>query len=223
MKTVTRAPVCLLAFAMLAACAATRPTPPPSPAPPRVAPPPAVVKRSTENPPAIRVLNTENEEQKRAQIRQTLAKNERNAPNQADLGYYLDVLQGRVTQAIGRSMTITRGTDSLTLDLADGLKFAADGAQLGAADRDFLAPLANVLAEYKSTLVSVRVAAGDTDPGAVRLANLRAQALARYLSESGVAAQHLVIMSTQPAAAATGAPRIELVLEPILQAAGDRQ
>lgn len=169
------------------------------------------------------MLNTENQEQKRAQIRQTLAKDERDAPTYSDLGYYLDVLQGRLNQSIGPGVTITRGLDRLTIDLARRLKFDADGAQLSPSDRDSLVPLANVLAEYKSTLVSVRVGAGDADSEAVRLANLRAQALARYLSESGVATKHLVIVSAQPASSATSSPAIDLVLEPILQTGPNKQ
>jgi outer membrane protein OmpA-like peptidoglycan-associated protein len=175
-----------------------------------------VVKRDT--PPAIQVLKPENEDQKKAQIRQTLAKAERDAPNSSDLGYYLDVLQGRLNQAIGPGMT-TRGIDNIRTDLTHRLKFAADGAQLAASDRDALLPLANVLAEYKTTLVSVRVGAVDTDAEAMRLASQRAQALARYLSDSGVAAKHIVVVITAQPGGADNPPKIELVLEPILRAA----
>ncbi len=214
-----RVPVSMLACAVLVACAALRPTPQPAPVPAS----PAAVKRNGESAPAIPVLNTENQEQKRAQIRQTLAKDERSAPTYSDLGYYLDVLQGRLNQSIGPGIAISRDIDCLRIDLAHRLKFAADGVQLSGADRESLVSLASVLAEYKATLVSVRVSAGDANSETVRLANLRAQTLARYLLESGVASKHVVIISAQPGSANKGSPSIELVLEPILRRGQDQR
>ncbi len=228
--TTTHPPVFFaLALALaLAACAAHRPAPAvvkPHSEPGATAVKPRIETAAPAAKPhmeAIQVVHPENEERGKAQIRQSLARSERDVPAYSDLGYYLDVLQGRLNQSIGSRMTIARGPDRLTIDLARQLKFAEDGAQLSPSDRDALVPLINVLAEYQATLVSVKANAGDVDPQAVRLANLRAQALAQYLLESGIAPKHIVIVSAQPDGGVKEPAGVAVVLEPILRTTGDK-
>src|SRR5215467_4875885 len=68
-----------------------------------------------------------------------------------DVGYYMDVLQGELTQAVGRDARIERRGSSIVLLLPSG--FDVDSAQLSLAGRRAMRQLAAILSEYRLTIV----------------------------------------------------------------------
>lgn len=113
-----------------------------------------------------------------------------------ELGYYLDSLQGRLLQKLGRG--ITRSGKRIEVSLGD----ASDAAQRDQA----LRALASVLAEYKWTSVDVQCAptAGKSQADALR----EARDVARQLAGHGVSAARLAGNAVQRAQ-----PGVVLVLQ----------
>ena len=130
-----------------------------------------------------------------------------------EVGYYLDVLQGRLQQRLDPATTIGRERGSIVLDLSRRFSFAPDNAQLGDADRALLLPLARVLDEYRAVLVSVRVSADGNGVTADKLAQQRANGILRVLTDFGVAANRMVVV-TPSAAPRDGNTRVEIALAP---------
>ena len=146
----------------------------------------------------------------------------------SDVGYYMDVLQGQLTQAVGREARIERRGSSIVLLLPLG--FDADSAQLNAAGRQSLSQLAEILSEYRLTIVSVQVSGPDSDPHGPgsRLASDRVAALSKYLTRAGVAGKRISTVSErssplQADAAAAPVPgvRAELQVSPIVVGAAN--
>lgn len=115
----------------------------------------------------------------------------RDALSATDVGYYMDVLQGRLTQDLGRDARIERRGDSIVLWLPSS--FDVDSARLNGAGRQTLRPLAEILIEYRRTLVAVQVRGADSEAQGPnpRLASDRAGALSRYLTAAGLAGRRL--------------------------------
>ena len=109
-----------------------------------------------------------------------------------EVGYYMDVLQGRLQQQLDPGVITGRKRDSIVLDFSHRLTFAADSAQLDDAGRNMFAVLAKILAEYRSALASVRVSAEGDDVSARKLAQLRAGTIERILIDDGVAPARVV-------------------------------
>jgi len=128
-----------------------------------------------------------------------------------EVGYYLDVLQGRLQQRLDSGVIIGRQHDSIVLDFSRRLSFMPDSAQLDDVDRDLLQPLMKILEEYRAALVSVRVSADDDAVAARKLAQQRAAVIARALAEAGVAAARVVIV-VPTAAARDGGTHVEIAL-----------
>lgn len=210
---------------VLAACA-THPkhVPPPQPPvkpvrtatparPKPAAPLPAPVAAPA---PTAAVLDSRSYEQDKNRIKQALANNSGDALAAADVGYYMDVLQGRLKQLLGKG--IARRREGITLDLSGRVFFEPGSTQIGAGVREILAPLAKVLVEYRMTLVSVQVRADDPrthviDPA---LSQLHAQAIAHVLADAGVAVKRIVIAGV----GSENRVRVGLQIEPIVRAAG---
>jgi len=130
-----------------------------------------------------------------------------------DVGYYLDVLQGRLQQRLEPAVIIARERGSIVLDLSRRFGFAADSPQLDEVDRAVLLSLAKVLDEYRAALVSVRVSADDDGVTAHKLAQQRANGILRVLTDSGVAADRIVAVVPSAAARDRNA-HVEIVLAP---------
>jgi outer membrane protein OmpA-like peptidoglycan-associated protein len=175
------------------------------------------------------VLDPRSQEQDKKRIKQALAKNNRDSLASSDVGYYMDVLQGRLTQMAGNNVGVDRHGDRIVLDLSSRSGFETGSAQINPGFREILTPLSKVLVEYRMTLVSVHVGTDDAGTQATSpLAALRAQAVAHYLAKTGVAGKRIVIVivrsdpvelsaaKTKPANRAL----VELQLEPIVRAVG---
>ena len=227
--------VAVAALLTLAACAAprTRAPPPMPPAKPtrsaRAAPVPAPAPKPQPKPlptPSLPEPAVNRFEQDKSSARQALAQDNRSALAGSEVGYYMDVLQGRLKQVADKTVGVGRRRDLIVLLVPDG--FAPGSAQLSAGARASVTRLIAVLAEYRKTTVSVRVSGGDAGAksDSPLLADQRGLAVADYLANAGVAEKRIVVAAGHPAAAKSGADkrlRIELQLEPIVMpAASDK-
>jgi hypothetical protein len=180
---------------------------PPATAPagkPRPAPKPA---------PAFVILDPVHLGRDRARVLRSLAAAD--AVPAADVGYLLDVLQGRLRQLTGAQASVSRRGQGLTVDLSRAITFVPGKAQPNAGA--LLAPLGKLLGDYRHVLVTVRVdPAGDASLGLAR-----AMALAQALADAGVAKKRIVDVGTTGARKAAG-PRVEIQLDPILRASAVR-
>lgn len=130
-----------------------------------------------------------------------------------EVGYYMDVLQGRLQQQLDPAVVVARENDSIVLDFSRRLAFTADTTQLNADSRELLAPLAKILGEYRAALVLVRVSAEENAAAAHRLAQLRAGAIERILIDAGTASVRIAASATTTPAR-DGEAHVEIVLVP---------
>jgi outer membrane protein OmpA-like peptidoglycan-associated protein len=217
--------VVMLALA-LAACA-THPKPAPVVAPPPTKPshkvpaahPRVPAPAPTPQPaPAVAVLDSHSSEQDKTRIKQALAINSSGVPEPADVGYYMDVLQGRLKQVAGKNVGIARHNDRIVIDLTSRVGFASDSAQISAGNHEILASLSRVFMEYRMTLVSVQVRAENTGAHAInpQLSEQRALAIAHDLADAGIAPNRIVVIGAGP----ENRVHVELQVEPIVHALG---
>lgn len=173
----------------------------------------------------IAVLEPGSYEPEKNRIKSRLAGSERDSLAPAEVGYYMDVLQGRMKQIASSGMSVVRRGDGIAVDLMIRNGFKADNSQVSPGMREIMAPLSKALAEYRKTLLSVRIrpenaGAATSDPG---LAEQRATAVARCLLDGGIGGKRIVVLGTGtdrvPAAktAAETPVRIELQIEPIVR------
>jgi outer membrane protein OmpA-like peptidoglycan-associated protein len=191
------------------------PQPRPSPRPP---PPPPVLA-----PPAPRNFGEEKAQRKI----ELAAADERNAVGAGEVGYYLDVLQGRLKQRLGTDTGVARRGELIVVVLPTSASFPVGETALPPGLRSKLAPLSQVLVEYRRVLVSVYVHADASVLGASnpRLAQQRARVVAAYLGGAGVDPRRVLLAPAAPmrpaatggAAANGGRSRIEFQLEPVLR------
>jgi len=232
---------CLVAVILaLAACASRQPRAPQQAAPQQAASEQHTAQQTAAKPAApvaakssqsrIAVLGPGNPADQKARIEQELAKDSRDALAPADVGYYMDVLQGRLKQMAGNRIAIGRHANHIVLDFVSRLDFDPGSAQLGPAIRDALAPLLSVLTEYQMTLICMTLRAEDPGPSSNQdLGAKRALALAHYLAASGILARRIVIAGagSDPApavvAAAESPSHLSLELEPIVLDLGSQQ
>ncbi len=210
-----------LAVLALTACATQRTHPP------AVAQVPAkpAMKSDISAAPAVASLEQRNHEQDKNRTKSDLAKNTQDSLGSLEVGYYMDVLQGRLKQVAGKSIDIGRQGDRIVLALAFQSIFESGSAQISQSIRALLTSLTGVLVEYRKTSVSVRARVADTGasmPGPL-LAEQRKLAVARYLASVGVAGKRIVIAKSsvgQTPASSDGAQTgafIELQIEPIVR------
>lgn len=158
--------------------------------------------------------------------RQAASGGSRDALSPDDVGYYMDVLQGQLTQAIGRDARIERRGSSIVLLLPLG--FDGDGARLNLAGQQAVRRLAEILSEYRLTIVAVQVSGPDSEPQNSRLATDRVAVLSRYLSHAGVAGKRISpagegpnLSHEDPQSASLVGVRAELQVSPIVVGAGN--
>ncbi|MGH8110241.1 MAG: OmpA family protein [Arenimonas sp.] len=168
-----------------------------------------------------------NHEREKNRIKSLLSKSTGDSLPAAEVGYYLDVLQGRLKQKIGNSkgVGIARSNDRIVIVMTGGSGFEATNSQISPGIRQFLAPLSKILVEYRMTLVSIRIR---SDNSATKMSNpqlteQRAQAVAKYLMDAGVSNKRMVVVGAGKSGANSAAgsrERIELQIEPIVRATG---
>jgi outer membrane protein OmpA-like peptidoglycan-associated protein len=136
------------------------------------------------------------------------------------VGYYMDVLQGRLTQDVGRDGNIQRRGDRIIIVLP--VSFEADGVQISAAGRQLLRRVASILTEYRLTAVGMQMRGVDADPRGenTRLSSDRMMVLSHCLTDAGVAGRRIESNATAAAletaaASASAGPQVELQLTPL--------
>ena len=223
----------LLALA-LAACAGKpkRPPPPPDEPEPVVRPTPPPVQRPTPPPPQPPVVTppppARNFGQEKARRKLELATDEKGSVGAAEVGYYLDVLLGRLKQRLGPDTSVVRHGQRIVVQLPASAGFPVGGDALSPALRAKLAPLSQVLLEYRRVLVAVYVRSDASVIGASnpRLAEQRARVIAAYFGGAGLDPRRVLLApaaAPRPGAAPPGAAgrgRIEIELEPVLRPRG---
>ncbi len=220
----------VVAISLLAACAelpkrAPAPktiivNPKPTPSAPASTPAPTVIS-------GVVLVAPANHEQEKNKIKLLLSKTSRDSLPASEVGYYMDVLQGRVKQKIGKNpgIGIARSNDRLVIVMRGSSGFEAGNAQISPGIRQFLAPLSKVLVEYRMTLVSIRIRSDNSDSNNLQLTEQRSQAVARFLMDAGVSKKRMVVVGAGKNGVAPANPasvnnaRIELQLEPIVRSA----
>jgi outer membrane protein OmpA-like peptidoglycan-associated protein len=194
--------------ALLLAGCATKPPPKP------VAPPPQPPAKVQDPVAAAAKKNSQTKEPPKTAPAPT--KNSAEALAPADVGYYMDVLQGRLRQVTG--IDIVRREDRVVVAISGSFDLAAGHAQADAGLRPVLADLAKVLAEYRKTQVSVHPRGAEAaDP----LAQRCVIAAAHLLTAAGVTAKRVSVGGASASGAlpanapATFAVALEFVIEPV--------
>lgn len=165
--------------------------------------------------------------EEKSRIKAALAKNAADALRAEDVGYYIDVLQGRLKQVASTQVGIVVGRqgNDLILDLSARLDFEAGSARITPGIGQMLAPIAKVLVEYRMMLITVDATpdgAGDGVP-AMQLVEQRGLAVARQLAGAGVATARIVVArsaatrTVEPQALAETRTHLEINLEPIVR------
>lgn len=142
------------------------------------------------------------------------------------VGYYMDVQEAKLRQKLETSgVSVTRDGDRIILNMPDNVTFDSDSTQVKGSFNSVLESVAQVLKEYKSTMIQV---AGHTDStGGDRynmlLSQQRAQTVANALGGFGVDTVRMDVVGfgeTQPITSNGSAEgrqqnrRVELTLIP---------
>lgn len=105
------------------------------------------------------------------------------------VGYYMDVQEAKLRQKLeGAGVSVTRNGDNIILNMPGNLTFDTDSTTVKSSFRPVLDAVAEVLKEYKSTMIQV---AGHTDSTGgdkynLMLSQQRAQSVANILGSFGV-------------------------------------
>jgi outer membrane protein OmpA-like peptidoglycan-associated protein len=160
--------------------------------------------------------------------RAEVSSSSRDALSMNDVGYYMDVLQGQLTQAVGREARIERRGSSIVLLLPLG--FDVDSTQLNFAGRRTMRRLAEILSEYRLTIVAVQVSGPDAEAQGAnpRLASDRVAVLSKYLAHAGVAGKRISVaaegsslLQADSGPASLRGVRAELQVSPIVVGASN--
>jgi len=145
----------------------------------------------------------------------------------ASVGYYMDVQETKLRQKLSKTgVSVTRDGENIILNMPSNITFAVNSTQLRPDFVEVLDSIADVLKEYKSTLIQV---AGHTDStGSAShnqlLSELRARAVADQLIKFKVQPQRIEtigygesnpIASNATASGRQQNRRVELYLVPI--------
>ena len=212
----------------LAGCASKpkHPTPPSEPPPVgRPAPPPVTHPLPPKPPVATPPPPARNFGEEKSRRKLELAAVENGSVGAAEVGYYLDVLVGRLKQRLGPEASVVRQGQRVVVRLPASAGFPVGATSLSPALRTKLAALSQVLLEYRRVLVAVYIRSDASVIGASnpRLAEQRAQVLAAYLGGAGIDPRRVLLAppaTARPGVAAPGAAgrsRIEIELEPVLR------
>lgn len=114
----------------------------------------------------------------------------------ADVGYYMDVMQGRLQQLTTSGVNVAREGTRLKVTASAVFDSVGGRLELDPAHGRAFAAIAKTLAEYRQTRVTIRTRL----PADAAVAAACASALQRYLVGAGVAPQQLVMPTAATAA-----------------------
>lgn len=145
------------------------------------------------------------------------------------VGYYMDVQEAKLREKLqGTGVSVTRDGENIILNMPGSITFDTDSYQLKSQFSPVLESVAEVLKEYKSTMIQV---GGHTDStGSVQynmlLSQQRAQSVANALGRAGVEqvrmdivgfGPHQPVASNDSASGRSQNRRVELTLLPYTQ------
>jgi outer membrane protein OmpA-like peptidoglycan-associated protein len=215
--------------AVVSGCSTLRPHPQAAHAPPAARPVAAMHRPSpkTKQPPAAATASTPaaiapiagpaDEMQQKERLKSRLAADSRTSLALSDVGYYMDVLQGRLTQASAGNFSVARSGDRIDLDLPRASGFSAGSDEPNAGMRKILAPIAKVLVEYDKAFVTIRVRS-DVPSSSIdsQKAQRRAVAIARAMTDAGMSEGRLLATIQRKETPAA----IQLRVEPVVHTSG---
>lgn len=197
---------------LLGACA----TQPHAPAPPPQPPPPPVVASPPVEPAPAKKAKPRPKPPAPAPV---IAKAAVDALAPEEVGYYMDVMQGRLKQTTGNSVGLVRNGNRIVITAIAQLDASTGKPELDVAHSRPFAGIAKVLMEYRKTRLAIRATnvdgAAPPDPAVKAICE---QALLHYFEGAGVAADQLSAASAArgETTAATSA-YFELNIEPLLR------
>lgn len=224
---------------LLASCKTqtTHPSPPPAaleptpPAPVVAAKPaaspakkmPAVKPPPPPAPSPFATVDSQSLAQEETRMKLAMAKNGTDTVATPEIGYYLDVLMGRLKQVATKDIAITRNGDRITLNISGAFEAGIGNLQIDATLQQRLAPIAKVLSEYRETLIAIHTTADESIDAANDAQNSerRSIVVAQYLVKTGIAGKRILIAGAGTHAGApdqtdaAGRARVELQLEPV--------
>lgn len=228
------AAIVLLVLGLLTACAtpqrSTAPTDEPSgeSTAPAVEAPVETPPTPPPAPPTATVLPAADYDGGKQQRLGELVQAQPEAIDAAQAGYFLDVQQARLQQKLSTEIDLRRDGERFFLRLPNRLGFATGSAELRDEARAALRGLAEVLVEFRPTLVSIFGHTDNTGPTELNqhLSQQRALAVARFLLDAGVERNRLLVVGYGPSQpiADNATPegrdanrRVELLLEPVVR------
>jgi len=149
-------------------------------------------------PPGVHIVDAAAVEQESQRMVATLGRGGHESIVASDEGYYLDVLQGRLQQAVGGRVDIRRDGQTISLEILGRMTTDTSGARLDPVTEDILTQFGRVLVEYHATVVTVQVLAAsatDAEPSSA------APIVVRRLVQEGAASMHLLLVAPGPARA----------------------
>ena len=175
-------------------------------------------------PPGVHIVDAATVELETQRVAAALGRSRHESIAAPDVGYYLDVLQGRLQQAVGEHVDVRRDGQAVSLEILGRVMSDTDGSRLDSVTQDILTKFGRVLVEYHATVVNVRVLdanAKDIDPVSVAPT---AVAVVRRLVQEGAAATHLLLVARDSTRAGKSQPAastdicIALKIQPIPRA-----
>lgn len=145
----------------------------------------------------------------------------------AGVGAYMDYQEKKLREQLaGTGVSVERQGDQIKLTMPEHITFATNSASLSAQAQTSLAQAAQTLATYTDTTLTIVGHTDNTGNDAINnpLSYNRAQSVANYLYQKGVAANRMHILgqgSRQPIASNTTAEgralnrRVEIIINPV--------
>ncbi len=175
----------------------------------------------------VAVLDPDNDADALSRHRRALTAATSDALDSNEIGYYIDILEARLIQQVrDSSVSIQRNGNTFTLLVAGSVAFNSNGSRLRPGIRNLMASITGVLEEYRNIQISIFGHTDNTGDGDYnqRLSVRRAQSVARYMIDGGVAANRIAIIGygeerpSEPNETAEGRRRnrrIEILLTPL--------
>lgn len=175
----------------------------------------------------VAVLDPDNDADALSRHRRALIAATNDALDSNEIGYYIDILEARLIQQVrDSSVSIIRNGTTFTLLIAGSAAFDNNGSRLKHGIRNSMASITGVLEEYRNIQISIFGHTDNTGDGGYnqRLSVRRAQSVARFMIDGGVAAKRIAIIGygeerpSVPNETAEGRRRnrrIEILLTPL--------
>lgn len=192
------------------------PLPPAKPRKPVVKPAPVPAASA----PQVPVVAAYEADKVRSETKLALARDQRNSMISADVGYYLDVLSGRLKQGADPGITVVRANEGVRLDFNESLSLTQDEAQSAVDDCRRLMPLTKVLREYEQTLITLRATVQHLDSASRPAVERRIREYASCLTNAGISNKRVLILVAEDAATDPAAMHVQMRIEPVVRGSG---